>query len=40
MMADRRRADPKKFGHIRRELELEPMPEVPPGSMPRQNSDG
>ena len=27
MMADRRLADPKKFGHIRQELGIDPMPE-------------
>jgi hypothetical protein len=36
MMADRRLADPKKFAHIRQELGLDPMPQVPP----EQNSDG
>jgi hypothetical protein len=28
MMADRRFADPKKFGHIRQELGIDPMPEA------------
>ena len=36
MMADRRLADPKKFAHIRQELGLDPMPQVPP----EQNRDG
>ena len=27
LMADRRLADPKKFGHIRQELGIDPMPE-------------
>jgi segregation and condensation protein A len=36
MMADRRLADPKKFAHIRQELGLDPIPQVPP----EQNSDG
>ena len=36
MMADRRLADPKKFAHIRQELGLDPIPQVPP----EQSSDG
>ena len=40
MMADRRLADPKKFAYIRQELGLDPMPQVPPGVGPGQDSDG
>ena len=40
MMADRRLADPKKFAHIRQELGLDPIPQVPPGVASEQNSDG
>ena len=37
MMADRRFADPKKFGHIRQELGIDPMPE--PGSPSEKGSE-